>query len=98
MKYAAELPGLFAAAGAFSGAVDTDLSWPVYPAASELLWLATLIPGFGPEGHCTWGDFYTQQVVLRDNEATYQAENRPGTALFLASGDGTHGDYEPSPT
>ena len=98
MKYAAEHPGLFAAAGGFSGAVDTDLSWPIYPATSELLWLATLIPGFGPDGHCTWGDFSTQQVIWRDNEATYKAENLRGTALFLASGDGTQGEYDASPT
>ena len=98
MKYAAANPGTFGAAGAFSGAVDTDLSWPSYPAASEALWLATLYPAYGPEGHCTWGDFIAQQVIWRDNEATYKATNLRGTALWMAAGDGTQGPYDPSPT
>ena len=97
-KYAAANPGMFGAMGAFSGAVDTDVSWPVYPTVSELLWLVTLIPGFGPEGHCTWGSFATQQVIWRDNEATYKAAGLKGTALWLASGDGTQGPYDANPT
>jgi S-formylglutathione hydrolase FrmB len=98
MEYAAQHPGVFAAAGAFSGAVNTDLWRPVYPTESELLWLATLYPPFGPEGHCTWGDAYTQEVVWRDNESTYKAQNLRGTKLFIASGDGTQGPYDASPT
>jgi S-formylglutathione hydrolase FrmB len=98
MKYAAQHPGVFAAAGAFSGAVNTDVWRPVYPAISEALWLATLYPPFGPDGHCTWGDPFTQEVVWRDNESTYKAENLRGTDLFIASGDGTQGPYDPNPT
>ena len=98
MKYAAEHAGMFAAAGGFSGAVDTDWWRPVYPTISEALWLSTLYPPFGPDGHCTWGDPYTQEVVWRDNEATYKAEDLRGTALFLASGDGNdpNGGYDPT--
>jgi S-formylglutathione hydrolase FrmB len=98
MEYAAGHPGVFAAAGAFSGAVNTDLWRPVYPTESELLWLATLYPPFGPEGHCTWGDAYTQEVIWRDNEATYKAPNLRGANLFIASGDGTQGPYDANPT
>lgn len=94
IKYAAENPGMFGAAGAFSGAVDTDLDWPAYPAASEALWAATLAPGDGPDGHCTWGDPVTQQVIWRDNDPTYLAENLAGTPLFLASGNGQPGPYD----
>ncbi|MDX6664040.1 MAG: hypothetical protein QOG68_246, partial [Solirubrobacteraceae bacterium] len=93
-KYAAARPGLFGAVGSFSGAVDTDLDYPDYPAISEALWASTLIPGYGPEGHCTWGDFATQRVVWRDNTATPMAENLEGTPLFLASGDGSPGPYD----
>ena len=70
MKYAAANPGMFGAAGSFSGAVDTDADYPFYPTISEALWVATLIPGSGPDGHCTWGDPYTQRVVWLDNNPT----------------------------
>jgi diacylglycerol O-acyltransferase / trehalose O-mycolyltransferase len=94
IKYAAANPGMFGAAGSFSGADDTDLDWPSYPAASEGLWLATLAPGDGPDGHCTWGDPVSQQVIWRDNDPTYLAGNLAGTPLFLASGDGQPGPYD----
>ncbi len=94
MKYAAANPGLFGAAGAFSGAVDTDLQWPSYPTLSEALWLATDAPGDGPDGHCTWGDPFTQRVVWEDNDSTYLAPNLSGTALFLASGNGLPGPFD----
>ena len=93
-KYAAARPGLFGAVGSFSGAVDTDLDYPQYPAISEATWATTLIPGYGPEGHCTWGDPLTERVVWRDNTATPMAENLEGTPLFLASGNGDPGPYD----
>ena len=93
-KYAAARPGLFGAVGAFSGAVDTDLDYPQYHAISEATWATTLIPGYGPEGHCTWGDPVTQRVVWRDNTAAPMAENLEGTPLFLASGNGDPGPYD----
>jgi S-formylglutathione hydrolase FrmB len=95
MKYAAASPGLFGAVGAFSGAVDTDVQWPFYPTLSEALWLATDAPGDGPDGHCTWGDPYTQRVIWEANDPTYLAPNLKGTALFLASGNGVPGPYDP---
>lgn len=95
-KYAAVRPGLFGAVGAFSGAVDTDLDYPQYPAVSEATWAATLIPGYGPEGHCTWGDPVTERVIWRDNTAAPMAENLKGTPLFLASGNGDPGPYDAS--
>ena len=93
-KYAAARPGLFGAVGSFSGAVDTDLDYPTYANISEALWGITALPGYGPDGHCTWGDPYTQRVVWRDNTATPMAENLKGTPLFLASGNGDPGPYD----
>lgn len=93
-KYAAERPGLFGAVGSFSGAVDTDLDYPSYALISEALWNITLLPGYGPDAHCTWGDPATQRVVWRDNTATPMAENLRGTPLFLASGNGQPGPYD----
>ena len=43
------------------------------------VWLITLDPANGPLAHCTWGDFVAQQVVWRDNNPTYLAENLEGT-------------------
>ena len=94
MKYAAQNPGLFGAAGEFSGAVDTTISYPVYPAASQVVWLLGLDPQNRPLSHCTWGDFVAQQVVWRDNNPTYLAENLEGTHLYLASGDGNPGELD----
>jgi diacylglycerol O-acyltransferase/trehalose O-mycolyltransferase len=96
MKYVAAHPGMFGAAGSFSGAVDTDLDYPNYPNISEALWGVTALPGYGPDGHCTWGDPYTQHVVWLDNDPTYLAENLKGTPLFLACGNGSPGPYDSS--
>ena len=94
MKYVAANPGLFGAAGAFSGAVNTDQDYPFYPIVSEALWGVTLIPGYQPPGFCTWGDPFTQRVNWLDNTATYLAENLKGIPLFLACGDGSPGPYD----
>lgn len=96
MKYAAIYPQLFGAAGEFSGAVDTTLSYPIYPAVSEVLWGSTLY--YRPVGNCTWGDPETQQVIWRDNNPTYLASNLRGVALYLASGNGNAGQYDSGQT
>jgi S-formylglutathione hydrolase FrmB len=96
MKYAAANPDLFTAAASFSGAVNTTWDYPFYPTVSQAVWLATLYPG--PAAHCTWGDPVAQQVVWRDNDPTYLAENLRGVDLFIAGGDGTQGPYDSSPT
>jgi diacylglycerol O-acyltransferase / trehalose O-mycolyltransferase len=95
-KYAAANPGMFGAVGSFSGANDTDVQWPFYPTLSEGLWAATDAPGDGPDGHCTWGDPYTQRVIWEDNDSNYLAPNLQGTPLFLASGNGLPGPLDPS--
>lgn len=99
VKYAAAHPGLFGAAGEFSGAVHTTIDYPFYPVISEALWTVSLIPGYEPSGgFCTWGDPFTQRVVWEDNNATYLAENLRGIPLFLACGDGSAGPYDEGPT
>jgi diacylglycerol O-acyltransferase / trehalose O-mycolyltransferase len=89
MKYAAHNPQLFGAVGSMSGAVDLHLSG--YPPVSEVLWGVTLIPGEGPVGYCTWGDYVTQEILWRDSDATYLAPNLKGLPLFVSSGDGSTG-------
>ena len=96
--YAADNPGLFSAVGSFSGANDNLEQYPAYPTLSEGLWLATDAPGDGPDGHCTWGDPYTQRVFWENNNPTYLASNLRGTRLWLASGNGLPGPLDPSLT
>src|SRR4051794_1937982 len=96
MKYAAIYPQLFGAAGEFSGAVDTTISYPIYPAVSEVLWASTLY--YRPVGNCSWGGFVTQQVIWKDNNPTYLATNLRGVALYLTSGNGNQGEYDANPT
>lgn len=93
--YAADNPGLFGAVGSFSGANDNLEQYPFYPTLSEGLWLATDAPGDGPDGHCTWGDPYTQKVVWENHNSTYLASNLRGTPLWIASGNGEPGSLDP---
>jgi S-formylglutathione hydrolase FrmB len=96
--YAADNPGLFSAVGSFSGANDNLEQYPFYSTLSEALWLTTDAPGDGPDGHCTWGDPFTQRVVWEDNNPTFLAPNLQGTRLWLASGNGLPGPLDPSLT
>lgn len=96
MKYAAANPGMFGAVGAFSGAVDVTVDYPIYPIISEGLWGTSLIPGYGPEAHCTWGDIATQRVNWEDNNPQYLAENLAGVPLWLSCGNGQPGPYDGS--
>lgn len=97
VHYATDNPGMFGAVGSFSGAVDILDRYPFYPTLSEGLWLTTDAPGDGPDGHCTWGDPYTQKVVWESNDPTYLAANLKQTPLWLASGNGFPGPLDPAP-
>jgi diacylglycerol O-acyltransferase/trehalose O-mycolyltransferase len=51
------------------------------------------IPGGGAD--CKWGAFPRQEVVWRDNNPTALAANLRGVRLFVRSGDGTPGPFDP---
>lgn len=91
MSYAARFPDMFAAAGSFSGAVDTDLD---YPAGPEGLTAAGAFLGGGSVDACIWGDPVTQDVRWRADDPTYLAPNLGDTSLFIASGNGEPGPYD----
>jgi S-formylglutathione hydrolase FrmB len=95
MKFAAARPDLFGAAVSLSGAVNTTYDFPFYPGISQAVWLLTLAPGAGPPAHCTWGDPVANQVIWRDNDPTYLAENLRGVDLRIVSGDGNPGPLDP---
>ncbi len=95
MSYAAHRPDLFVAAASFSGAVDINHKYPVYPVATSEV--VTAGGSGGPPHHCIWGDPFTQQVRWRAGDPTYLAENLEHLSLFVASGDGRPGPYDPQP-
>jgi S-formylglutathione hydrolase FrmB len=88
MSYAARHPDLFAAAGSFSGAVNTDIDWPVGSTAE--LAAANLPDGQRPD-NCIWGDPVTQHDVWQAHNPTSRAASLAGVSLYIASGDGTPG-------
>jgi diacylglycerol O-acyltransferase/trehalose O-mycolyltransferase len=79
-KYAAEYPGTFGYAGSLSGELDPEL-----PVAQAFL----------PKT-CVHGDPALQEVVWRDNDATALAANLHGVRLFVRSGDGVPGPFDPA--
>src|SRR5438067_1131018 len=100
MKYASAHPGLFGAAGEFSGAVDADL--PGFSGTASLIWDLGYLPGFGPPGHCTWGDPAAHEVAYLPGLSpggltaagsgtlgvTTAAAYRPGATYALRAGAG----------
>ena len=85
-SYAARHPDLFAQAGAFSGATDSDLAWPV---GSEGQSLAANVPDRNRPDNCIWGDPVTSDVVWRDHDPTELAPNLASVGLAVWSGNGT---------
>jgi S-formylglutathione hydrolase FrmB len=87
MSYPARHPGVFAAAGSFSGVVDLDVLFPAGPAVISL--------GYDP---CIFGD----RVLQADNWAAHNptdlAARLRGVSLFVASGNGLPGRYDDATT
>jgi len=85
MSYAARHPDLFASAAAFSGAVDTDINWPVGGLATEV---AANLPDRKEPDLCVWGDPITQHANWQAHDPTAIAGHLRGLRLFVSSGDG----------
>lgn len=86
MAYATRHPDLFAAAGAFSGAVN--LSY-VFPASSVVNVVSSFaFTAFQGMHNCIFGDWATQQVRWRGQDPVELARNLAGagTSLYLACG------------
>jgi S-formylglutathione hydrolase FrmB len=92
MSYAARHPDLFAAAGAFSGAVDIDDGWPV---GSGTQGLAANLPDRKEPDNCVWGDPATEDVVWRTHDPTELAGNLAAVPVSLWFGNGEPGDASP---
>lgn len=81
MSYAGRHPRLFRAAASFSGALDT-----LYPAPEAPILHTLNILALG-----AWGDPVENEQTWRDHNPTDLAPKLRGTALFIATGNGTRG-------
>jgi len=81
MSYAGRHPRLFAVAASFSGALDT-----LFPAPAEPILHTLNILALG-----AWGDPVESEQVWRGHNPTDLAPKLRGTALFVATGNGTRG-------
>jgi S-formylglutathione hydrolase FrmB len=81
-SYAARHPDLFTAALSLSGAVDTTL----VPSVIDAIPLAD-----GGKAGSLWGPFETDEVRWRAHNPVDLAENLPGLALWLRTGNGQPG-------
>jgi diacylglycerol O-acyltransferase / trehalose O-mycolyltransferase len=86
MGYAARHPDMFGAAASFSGTL--------HPLASPQAYLG-LFGQFAADPLAVWGDPDAQREVWAAHDPTELADRLRGIALFVSSGDGRPGPYEP---
>ncbi|WP_344589447.1 alpha/beta hydrolase family protein [Actinomadura vinacea] len=97
LAYAARHRGLFRAAASFSGAVNTLHLDERGLDVADVIELGVAIGG-GPS-HWTdlWGDPDEQRVVWRQHNPYDLADRLAGVRLYISSGDGMPGPYDPRP-
>jgi S-formylglutathione hydrolase FrmB len=83
MAYPARNPGVFVAAGSFSGAVDLDALYPITP--------VVISAGYNP---CIFGDRTLQADNWQAHNPVDLAAELRGVSLFVASGNGLPGPYD----
>ena len=87
MGYAARHPGMFRAAASFSG-----LLHPL----GDADFLLGLFSAFTPDPRAIWGDPRRDREVWARHDPTELAPRLRGTPLFVSSGNGRPGPFEPS--
>ncbi|CAM4171756.1 alpha/beta hydrolase family protein [Nocardia ninae] len=87
LKYAARRPGMFGAAASYSG-------W-LHPLrrAEVVLGAATFL---GSDGSALWGDPIRDRARWMANDPYYLADKLAGIPLYLSSGDGSPGEFDPA--
>ena len=83
MAYPARNPGVFVAAGSFSGAVDLDALYPITP--------VVISAGYDP---CIFGDRTLQADNWKAHNPVDLTAQLRGVSLFVASGNGLPGRYD----
>jgi diacylglycerol O-acyltransferase/trehalose O-mycolyltransferase len=89
MSYAARHPGMFAAAGSYSGAVHTQYNAPV---ASSFLMAG--IAAWGSDPLALWGDPVLQRDIWAAHNPYDLAPLLRGTKLYVAAGNGEPGPLD----
>ena len=88
LSYAARNPGMFRAAASYSGVVH-----PLYRDFPQGMMGVT--QEFGEDPLALWGDPVAQRAIWQAHDPYYLAKRLRSTYVFLSSGDGTAGPFEP---
>ncbi|MFI9407283.1 alpha/beta hydrolase [Nocardia sp. NPDC052316] len=86
LKYAAHRPGMFGAAASYSGWLDPLRRPEVVLGAAGFL---------GIDGSALWGDPVRNRAQWMANDPYHLADNLTGIPLYLSSGDGSPGEFDP---
>jgi diacylglycerol O-acyltransferase/trehalose O-mycolyltransferase len=86
LSYPARNPGMFRAAASYSG-----LGHPLFDPAG----LMGLLEEFGEDPLALWGDPIAQRRIWEAHDPYYLANRLRSTPVFLSSGDGTAGPFDP---
>jgi diacylglycerol O-acyltransferase/trehalose O-mycolyltransferase len=88
LLYAAHHPGMFRAAASYSGVV--------HPLHGDFGYgLMDLLKEYGEDPLALWGDPVAQRAVWEAHDPYYLAHRLRSTRVFLSSGDGTAGPFDP---
>ena len=88
LLYAAHHPGMFRAAASYSGVVH-----PLY--GDFPYGLMDLLRDYGQDPLAMWGDPVAQRAIWEEHDPYYLAKRLRPTSVFLSSGDGTAGPFDP---
>lgn len=91
LSYAGRNPGMFRAAASYSGVVHPLL--PGFPPV-----LMSLLSQFGEDPLALWGDPVAQRAIWEAHDPYYLAKRLRGMPVFMSSGDGTAGPFDPPGT
>lgn len=91
LSYAARNPGMFRAVASYSGVVH-----PLYDGFPE--GLMGLLQEFGEDPLALWGDPIAQRDIWTAHDPYYLAKRFRSTPVFLSSGNGTAGPFDPPGT
>jgi len=95
MAYTARHPGMFQAAAAYSGILDTRCQGGPIPGPAFVF---NLLRAFGQDPDALWGDPRQQPAVWAAHNPTDLAARLRGVELFVSVGDGQPGPLVPHPT
>ncbi|MFE3851745.1 alpha/beta hydrolase [Streptomyces griseorubiginosus] len=88
LLYTAHHPGMFRAAASYSGVVH-----PLYGDFPQTL--TKILQAYGEDPLALWGDPVAQRAIWEAHDPYYLTDRLRSTPVFLSSGDGTAGPFDP---